>query len=122
MEKSSWIAVVVVIVMVGIFLVAYFTMSKPKTQSIAVSVPQSKVFVQSPLPFVPPQIPSPNYVVDTSYHDVQPAPQTGSSPITKEPFDKLPSTPVEVSKENDQIEDGKVNPAIAALLLQKQNV
>lgn len=89
MEKSNiWIALIVLGVLTGFFFVAYFTMSKSKTNTIAVRAP---MFYSSPSI-------QPNYVVDTSYHNVNPAPQmTNPTPTVVEPMatlDVLPTTPI----------------------------
>jgi hypothetical protein len=142
MENSNiWIAVVTLLVMVGFFLVAYYSISKPKTNSIVVAAPR-------PLSFPPA---SEKYVVDTSYHYIQPAPQISGMiptnlptvvagytstegfattelpsntklPVAESGDVKLPSTPVAESVSETKTVEGKLNPAIAALLLQKQNV
>jgi hypothetical protein len=76
MENSNiWIAVVVLGVMVVFFLIAYYTISKPKTNTIVVKAPQS---------YYTPAVPNiqPSYVIDASYHAIEPAPQvSGSIPV-----------------------------------------
>ena len=139
--ENERIGIIVFVVLVAFFAVAYLTMSKPKTSSIVVAAP-GKVYS---LPIT--QRPMSEFVVDMTKHFILPAPQSSGNLIgpPKENFDILPAPGnlIGPAKENvDRIQEqqnqlpktkipdlidnnfatSKVNPSVAKLLLQKQIV